>query len=82
MRGWAGLYAVSPDMTGILGRAAGYENLFELGAATGRGVMQSYALGLAMAELILKGRFETVDAGPLTAQRFQTGERLEENLDI
>jgi len=82
VRGWSGLYAVPPDNTGILWRVEGLENLYELGAATGRGVMQSYALGLALAELVLKERFETLDASPLTGKRFQTGNLLYENLDI
>jgi Glycine/D-amino acid oxidases (deaminating) len=82
VRGWAGLYAVSPDRTGILGRVEPYENLFELGAATGRGVMQSYALGRAMAELILEEKFSALDAAPLSRKRFQNEAFLPENLDI
>ncbi len=82
VRGWAGLYAVGPDRTGILWRVKGYENLYELGAATGRGVMQSYALGLLLAELIVHGRFETLDAAPLSGERFEKKQFLYENLDI
>lgn len=82
IRGWSGLYAVSPDRTGILGKVKGFENLYELGAATGRGVMQSFALGKAMAELILDDRFSTIDASPLSPKRFENGAFLPENLDI
>lgn len=82
IRGWAGLYAVSADRTGILGRVEPYENLFELGAATGRGVMQSYALGLAMSELILDEKFSSIDAASLSRKRFENGAFLPENLDI
>jgi glycine/D-amino acid oxidase-like deaminating enzyme len=82
VRGWAGLYAVGPDNTGILWRVADFDNLYELGAATGRGVMQSYSLGLALAELITKGKFETLDASRLTGARFAMGQTEPENLDI
>lgn len=82
VRGWAGLYAVGPDRTAILGRVPHFENLYELGAATGRGVMQSYALGLLMAELLRKEKFESLDAERLSRKRFETGELLPEDLDI
>ncbi len=82
VRGWAGLYAQGPDRTGILWRVEGIDNLFELGAATGRGVMQSYALGRAMAELVVKGKAEIFDASLLSANRFKQGKFLYEDLDI
>ncbi len=82
VRGWAGLYAVGPDRTGILGRVTGMKNVYEMGAATGRGVMQSYALGLLLAELIARGRFETLDGRPLSGERFSRGNYLYEDLDI
>ncbi len=82
LRGWSGLYGISPDRTALLGRVPGMANLYELGAATGRGVMQSYALGRAMAELVTLGRFSTLDATPLDPNRFQQGGFLPENLDI
>lgn len=82
VRGWAGLYEVSPDMTGILGKVEGLENLYELGAATGRGVMQSFALGRGVAELMVEGKFEVLELSRLSGRRFRTGELLWERLDI
>jgi len=82
IRGWAGLYAVGPDRTGILGPVAGLENAFVLGAATGRGVMQSYALGLLLAEQIKDGRYSSADGNLLSSQRFTDGKFLPEDLDI
>ena len=70
VRGWAGLYAVTPDRSGIAGPVEGFANLFEAHSFTGRGVMQSYAVGQAMAELIARGRFGALDLSALTRRRF------------
>jgi sarcosine oxidase subunit beta len=70
VRGWAGLYAVTPDRSGIAGAVAGFANLFEAHSFTGRGVMQSYAVARSMAALVATGRYEDVDLAPLTRERF------------
>lgn len=70
VRGWAGLYSVTPDCSGIASPVAGWSNLFEAHSFTGRGVMQSYSVGQAMAALIDTGRFEHVDLTPLSRDRF------------
>lgn len=56
LRGWAGLYAVTPDRSGIAGPVRGFSNLFEAHSFTGRGVMQSYGVATALAEWIDTGR--------------------------
>ena len=71
VRGWAGLYAVTPDCSGIAGKVGSFDNLFEAHSFTGRGVMQSYAVGCEMAALITIGRFETCDLSALTRERFE-----------
>ena len=72
---WAGLYEVTPDRSGIAGAVPGFANFFEAHAFTGRGVMQSYAVGTAMAERIDTGRFGAIDLAPLDRTRFTDPER-------
>jgi len=83
VRGWAGLYAVTPDRSGIAGRVEGFANLFEAHSFTGRGVMQSYGVATAMAALIAGGRFEELDLTPLSRARFPDPSRwVQEELHI
>jgi len=44
--------------------------------------MQSYALGRAMAELVLVEKFISLDGSPLSGVRFSTGNFQRESLDI
>ncbi len=78
--GWAGLYAVTPDRSAIMGRLA--PRLFEAHSFSGRGVMQSYGAGQALADLIVKGGYGTVDAGALARDRFAKGMLVTEALHI
>jgi sarcosine oxidase subunit beta len=75
VRGWAGLYAVTPDRSGIAGAVDGFANLFEAHSFTGRGVMQSYAVGQALAGSICGREFPAFDLGPLTRRRFDDPDR-------
>lgn len=81
--GWAGLYSYTPDTTGVLGWVPGCRHVAEAHSFTGRGVMQSYGAAVAVAELLLDGKFTTIDAAPLSRARFQRGGPwLEESLHI
>lgn len=83
VRGWAGLYALTPDNSAILGRVEGLDNAFEIHSFSGRGVMQSYAAGLALAELMAAGRHQTFRrAERLDASRFARGQKELEDLHI
>ncbi len=69
--GWGGLYSYTPDTTGILGVLPGYRRVYEAHSFTGRGVMQSYGAGVAMADLILEGKAVHLDASVLSRERFK-----------
>ena len=78
--GWAGLYEVSPDRSAIVGRAM--DRVYEAHSFSGRGVMQSYGVGQALAELIADGHYGKFDATALTRERFDRGEEVREELHI
>jgi sarcosine oxidase subunit beta len=80
--GWAGLYEYTPDCSGIIGAAPGQERVIEAFGFTGRGAMQSFAVGRAVAELVCGGRFEAIDLSPLRPTRFRDGALVHETLHI
>ncbi len=71
--GWGGLYSYSPDITGILGAIPGQKEIYEAHGFTGHGVMHSYGAAVLLCELILDGRYQTVDASCLSRERFAPG---------
>jgi len=78
--GWAGLYAVTPDRSAILGRAA--PRVYEAHSFSGRGVMQSYGAGQALASLVASGSFGEFEAGELARARFDLDRLVPEELHI
>jgi sarcosine oxidase subunit beta len=80
MRGWAGLYEMTPDQTGIVSAVAGVDGLFVIAGFSGHGFMHGPIAGQLMAELIADGHASTVDIAPLSLDRFARGEALVEPL--
>ncbi len=77
--GWAGLYENSPDHHAIIGRVESSTfsvPVFEAHSFSGHGAMQSYGVGIALAELMVKGRYETLDLSELAGSRFKNGKAI------
>jgi sarcosine oxidase subunit beta len=76
IRGWAGLYELSPDHHAILGRVPGLEGFILANGLSGHGFQHSPAIGKVLAELILEGNAKTIDISSLSIERFQKGKAI------
>ena len=79
-RGWAGLYAVTPDHHPIIGETL--PGFVTAAGFSGHGFMQAPATGKLVAELIDEGEPSLVDVSSLGADRFDRGAHLEEGTVI
>jgi len=77
-RAWAGLYEMTPDHHPILGTVNGLGGFYVATGFSGHGVMHSPATGKIMADLILKGTTDLIDAKLLDYARFAEGRLIEE----
>jgi sarcosine oxidase subunit beta len=77
-RCWAGLYEMSPDHHAILGPAPGVRGFYFANGFSGHGVMHSPATGRIIADLIVHGETQIIDAQDLNVQRFAEGRAIEE----
>jgi len=75
-RGWAGLYAVTPDHHPIIERSR--PGLVTVAGFSGHGFQHAPATGRIVAELLLDGEPRTVDVSRLDRGRFERGESIEE----
>jgi FAD-dependent oxidoreductase domain-containing protein 1 len=76
-RAWAGYYDMNVfDHNGIVGFHPEVANLGFLNGFSGHGMQQGPVVGRAMAELILHGRFITVDLAPLAYERIPARQPL------
>jgi sarcosine oxidase subunit beta len=70
LRGWGGLYAITPDDNPILGWVPGVEGLVVVAGFSGHGFQQGPAVGRLMADLILDGQ-TNLDLHPFRLRRFE-----------
>jgi sarcosine oxidase, subunit beta len=77
-RAWAGLYEMTPDHHPVLGEAPGVGGFYFANGFSGHGVMHSPATGKILADLILKGTTDLIDARLLDYSRFAEGRLIEE----
>lgn len=74
---WAGYYEVNEfDHNGLVGPWPGIDNLLVATGFSGHGMQQAPAVGRGLAELIVHGRYTTLDLTPLSPDRIARGEPL------
>ena len=71
--GYAGLYTQTPDSHPVIDRVDGVDGLYICTGFSGHGFKLSPAVGLLVSELVLDGRAQTIDIGPLRMSRFAEG---------
>jgi len=76
-RAWAGYYEMNVfDHNGVVGLHPEIPNFGFMNGFSGHGMQQGPVVGRGMAELILRGRFETVDLAALGFERLIEGRPL------
>jgi glycine/D-amino acid oxidase-like deaminating enzyme len=77
---WAGYYEVNTfDHNGIVGFHPVIRNLVLANGFSGHGMQQSPAVGRGIAELLVHGRYRTLDLSPLAYERIPSGMPLVES---
>lgn len=80
---WAGYYEVHPlDHNGIVGPHAERPNFILACGFSGHGLQHAPAVGRGVAELVLHGRYDSLDLGPLGHERVAAGRALVEHAVI
>jgi sarcosine oxidase subunit beta len=77
LRGWGGLYAITPDDNPIIDRLPGAEGLYCAIGFSGHGFQQAPTVGRILSELILDGRSD-FDLTPFAHDRFDKVHRKAE----
>jgi len=78
-RAWAGLYEMTPDHHPILGRVPKVPGFFCANGFSGHGVMHAPATGKILADLVLNGETDLIDASRLDLERFAEGRTIHES---
>ena len=78
-RAWAGYYEMNLfDHNALLGVHPGFENLLCITGFSGHGMQQAPAAGRGIAELIVHGRYASLDLSELNVSRLMEGRRVME----
>lgn len=77
MRGWGGLYDMSPDRSAVVGLVPGFKNFYVVSGFSGHGFMQGPATTKLLSELIIDGK-PSIDISQLRVDRFKDGEQVYE----
>ena len=77
-RAWAGLYEMTPDHHPILGAVKEVPGFYLANGFSGHGVMHAPATGKILADLILNGSTDLIDASILSFERFAAGNLIHE----
>jgi len=79
---WAGYYEMNAfDHNGVVGALPGWANAFIACGFSGHGMQHAPAVGRALAERIVSGRYAGIDLAPLSPERLLSSARLiEENV--
>ncbi len=81
--GWGGLYdTCSADHNAIVGWHDEHPGLLMQVGYSGHGAMESPAVGVCLAELVLHGEYRTIDCTPLRWGRFREGALIHEKIVI
>ena len=79
LRSWAGYYEYNTvDQNAILGRHPEFTNLLFANGFSGHGIQQAPAVGRALSELIVNGRYLTLDLSIFGFERLVNGRRVVE----
>jgi glycine/D-amino acid oxidase-like deaminating enzyme len=79
VRAWAGYYEYNTfDQNGLVGLHPALDNFIFMNGFSGHGIQQAPIIAQAMAELMLGGRYESVDVSDLSVERLVTGVPLRE----
>jgi glycine/D-amino acid oxidase-like deaminating enzyme len=73
LRGWVGVDGATPDMHPIIGPVEEIQGLHVVTGFSGHGFKFSPVVGKCVAELILDGRYRTLDLTPFSLKRFSEG---------
>ena len=74
---WAGLYEVTPDAHPVFGSTP-VEGFYIVAGFSGHGFMHGPVSGKLMAEIILDGKFQSIDVSMLDLARFEEGRLIQE----